>query len=117
MQRAGLELMGVMAMYQEGAYERLCRYILSASSFQNITLLVGSNLVSIWTLNNIVWWSLPDSSRWVQAECRKLGDTDNPEVGDLLRTAVRCLKEKPALFKYCAEEVSLSTLLNSSLCL
>lgn len=50
-----------------------------------------------------------DSSRWVQAECRKLGDTDNPEVGDLLRTAVRCLKEKPALFKYCAEEVSLST--------
>lgn len=27
MQRAGLELMGVMAMYQEGAYERLCRYI------------------------------------------------------------------------------------------
>ncbi|KAF8095396.1 hypothetical protein N665_0334s0016 [Sinapis alba] len=66
-QRAGLELMGVMAMYQEGAYERLCR--------------------------------------WVQAECRKLGDTDNPEVGDLLRTAVRCLKEKPALFKYCAEEV------------
>lgn len=66
-QRAGLELMGVMAMYQEGAYERLCR--------------------------------------WVQTECRKLGDTDNPEVGDLLRTAVRCLKEKPALFKYCAEEV------------
>lgn len=54
-----------------------------------------------------------DSSRWVQAECRKLGDTDNPEVGDLLRTAVRCLKEKPALFKYCAEEVSLSTLLKS----
>ncbi|CAL1373854.1 unnamed protein product [Linum trigynum] len=67
-QRAGLELMDMMAVYQEGAYERLCR--------------------------------------WVQAECRKLGDTDNPEVGDLLKTAVRCLKERPVLFKYCAEEVA-----------
>ncbi|CAO2834078.1 unnamed protein product [Amaranthus hypochondriacus] len=67
-QRAGLELMDMMAMYQEGAYERLCR--------------------------------------WVQAECRRLGDTDNPEVSELLRTAVRCLKERPVLFKYCAEEVA-----------
>ncbi|KAL1204951.1 Conserved oligomeric Golgi complex subunit 6 [Cardamine amara subsp. amara] len=66
-QRAGLELMDMMAVYQEGAYERLCR--------------------------------------WVQAECRKLGDTDNPEVNELLRNAVRCLKERPVLFKYCAEEV------------
>ncbi|KAL2938666.1 Conserved oligomeric Golgi complex subunit 6 [Bienertia sinuspersici] len=60
--------MDMMAMYQEGAYERLCR--------------------------------------WVQAECRRLGDTDNPEVSDLLRTAVRCLNERPVLFKYCAEEVA-----------
>jgi len=45
--------------------------------------------------------------RWVQVECRRLGDTDNPEVGELLRTAVRCLKERPVLFKYCAEEVIL----------
>ncbi|XP_022737867.1 conserved oligomeric Golgi complex subunit 6 [Durio zibethinus] len=67
-QRAGLELMDMMAMYQEGAYERLCR--------------------------------------WVQAECRKLGDTDNPEVSELLKTAVQCLKERPVLFKYCAEEVA-----------
>ncbi|XVE57295.1 hypothetical protein DITRI_Ditri04bG0080100 [Diplodiscus trichospermus] len=67
-QRAGLELMDMMAMYQEGAYERLCR--------------------------------------WVQAECRKLGDMDNPEVSELLKTAVRCLKERPVLFKYCAEEVA-----------
>ncbi|KAF8378980.1 hypothetical protein HHK36_028406 [Tetracentron sinense] len=44
--------------------------------------------------------------RWVQAECRRLGDTDNPEVSDLLKTAVRCLKERPVLFKYCAEEVA-----------
>ncbi|KAI3911999.1 hypothetical protein MKW98_010943 [Papaver atlanticum] len=67
-QRAGLELMDMMAVYQEGAYERLCR--------------------------------------WVQAECKRLGDTDNPEVSELLRTAVRCLKERPVLFKYCAEEVA-----------
>ncbi|KAJ0098945.1 hypothetical protein Patl1_22240 [Pistacia atlantica] len=67
-QRAGLELMDMMAVYQEGAYERLCR--------------------------------------WVQAECRKLGDTENPEVGELLKTAVCCLKERPVLFKYCAEEVA-----------
>lgn len=45
------------------------------------------------------------SFRWVQTECRRLGDTDNPEVSELLRTAVRCLKERPVLFKYCAEEV------------
>ncbi|KAK9095610.1 hypothetical protein Scep_027079 [Stephania cephalantha] len=67
-QRAGLELMDMMAVYQEGAYERLCR--------------------------------------WVQAECRRLGDTDNPEVSELLKTAVLCLKERPVLFKYCAEEVA-----------
>ncbi|GER57626.1 conserved oligomeric Golgi complex subunit [Striga asiatica] len=66
--RAGLELMDMMAVYQEGAYERLCR--------------------------------------WVQAECRRLGDFDNPEVNELLRTAVRCLKARPVLFKYCAEEVA-----------
>ncbi|KAF8673816.1 hypothetical protein HU200_048573 [Digitaria exilis] len=67
-QRAGLELMDMMSVYQEGAYERLCR--------------------------------------WVQAECKKLGDTDNPEVSELLKKAVRCLKERPVLFKYCAEEVA-----------
>lgn len=67
-QRAGLELMDMMAVYQEGAYERLCR--------------------------------------WVQIESRRLGDVDNPEVGELLKTAVRCLKERPVLFKYCAEEVA-----------
>ena len=43
--------------------------------------------------------------RWVQAECKKLGDTDNPEVSELLKMAVRCLKERRVLFKYCAEEV------------
>ncbi|GBG66458.1 hypothetical protein CBR_g61501 [Chara braunii] len=65
-QRAGLELMDVMAVYQEGAYERLCR--------------------------------------WVQTECRSLGDNDTPEVSELLKTAARSLRERPVLFKYCAEE-------------
>ncbi|GAB4851939.1 Golgi transport complex subunit 6 [Ancistrocladus abbreviatus] len=67
-QRAGLELMDMMAVYQEGAYERLCR--------------------------------------WVQTECRRLGDTDNPEISELLKTAIRCLRERPVLFKYCAEELA-----------
>jgi hypothetical protein len=67
-QRAGLELMDMMAVYQEAAYERLCR--------------------------------------WVQAECRSLGDNDTPEVSDLLKTAARSLKERPVLFRYCAEEVA-----------
>ncbi|KAG5524496.1 hypothetical protein RHGRI_031231 [Rhododendron griersonianum] len=60
---------------------------------------------------------LPASSRrfgffettWVSkssVECRRLGDTDNPEVNELLKMAVRCLKERPVLFKYCAEEVA-----------
>ncbi|RZC30118.1 Conserved oligomeric Golgi complex subunit 6 isoform B [Glycine soja] len=49
-QRAGLELMDMMAVYQEGAYERLC--------------------------------------------------------SELLKTAVRYLRERSVLFKYCAEEVA-----------
>ncbi|KAG5003399.1 hypothetical protein JHK86_027538 [Glycine max] len=73
-QRAGLELMDMMVVYQEGAYERLCR--------------------------------------WVQAECRKLGDTDNPEVSELSKTAVHYLKEKSVLFKYCAEQFPVNFPLN-----
>ena len=41
----------------------------------------------------------------MQAECRRLGDSDTPEVSPLLKTAARSLKERPVLFKYCAEEV------------
>jgi conserved oligomeric Golgi complex subunit 6 len=53
--------------------------------------------------------------RWVQAECKKLGDTDNPEVSELLKKAVRCLKERPVLFKYCAEEVWCAFYMSKSL--
>uniref|UniRef100_A0A7S0RHC7 Conserved oligomeric Golgi complex subunit 6 n=1 Tax=Chlamydomonas leiostraca TaxID=1034604 RepID=A0A7S0RHC7_9CHLO len=67
-QRAGLELMDVMATHQETAYERLCR--------------------------------------WVQAECRNISDSDAPEVDSMLQVAVRALRERPVLFKYCAEEVA-----------
>lgn len=52
-------------------------------------------------------WLICLSCRWVQTECKRLGDTDNPEVSELLKMAVRCLKERPVLFKYCAEEVSI----------
>ncbi|KAG4982564.1 hypothetical protein JHK87_027313 [Glycine soja] len=50
-----------------------------------------------------------------QAECRKLGDTDNPEVSELSKTAVHYLKEKSVLFKYCVEQVvGLSNLLKTN---
>ena len=44
--------------------------------------------------------------RWVQAECRGIGDHDAPEVDATLTAAVRALRERPVLFKYCAEEVA-----------
>eukprot|EP01025_Chloroclados_australasicus_P062035 TRINITY_DN8145_c0_g3_i1.p1 TRINITY_DN8145_c0_g3~~TRINITY_DN8145_c0_g3_i1.p1 ORF type:complete len:639 (-),score=78.14 TRINITY_DN8145_c0_g3_i1:421-2337(-) len=69
-QRAGIELMDEMAMHQETAYERLCR--------------------------------------WVQAQCRALGDSDIPEVPAALSQATKALRERPVLFKYCAEEVSVT---------
>jgi hypothetical protein len=44
--------------------------------------------------------------RWVQGECRNIGDFDAPEVGPMLQAAVKALRERPVLFKYCAEEVA-----------
>eukprot|EP00887_Chlorella_sp_A99_P005804 scaffold1.g5804.t1 len=67
-QRAGLELMDAMASLQEGAYERLCR--------------------------------------WVQAECRELSELDGPEVNPVLQRAAAALRDRPALLRYCAEEVA-----------
>ncbi|KXZ42797.1 hypothetical protein GPECTOR_117g362 [Gonium pectorale] len=67
-QRAGLELMDLMAGHQESAYERLCR--------------------------------------WVQVQCRNIGEYDAPEVEPALQAAVAALRERPVLFKYCAEEVA-----------
>ena len=67
-QRAGLELMDAMAAHQEGAYERLCR--------------------------------------WVQKECRELGEGDAPEVPEELRRAAGVLRRRAVLFRYCAEEVA-----------
>lgn len=67
-QRAGLELMDAMAAHQEGAYERLCK--------------------------------------WVQHECRELGDGDAPEVPEELKRAASVLRQRAVLFRYCAEEVA-----------
>ena len=67
-QRAGLELMDAMALYQEGAYERLCR--------------------------------------WVQAQCRALGDSDVPEVTPQLARATAVLRARPLLHRYAAEEAA-----------
>ncbi|KAF6250612.1 component of oligomeric golgi complex 6 [Scenedesmus sp. NREL 46B-D3] len=44
--------------------------------------------------------------RWVQAECRGLGEHDAPEVDPTLTAAVAALRDRPVLFKYCAEEVA-----------
>lgn len=44
--------------------------------------------------------------RWVQSECRKLGDGDAPEAWPLLQRASQALKERPVLYKYCALEVA-----------
>ncbi len=44
--------------------------------------------------------------RWLQAECRGLGGADAPEVDPLLQRAAAALRERPVLFRYCAEEVA-----------
>ena len=44
--------------------------------------------------------------RWVQGECRGLGDMDAPEVDPLLQRAAQVLREREVLFRYCAEEVT-----------
>ena len=44
--------------------------------------------------------------RWVQAECRRLGDADAPEVEELLQRGARALRQRSVLFRYCAEEVA-----------
>ncbi|CAI5508119.1 unnamed protein product [Closterium sp. Naga37s-1] len=88
-QRAGLELMDLMAVYQEGAYER-----------------AGLELMDLMAVYQE--GAYERLCRWVQAECRSLGDSDGdtPEVGPLLRTAAHCLKDRPVLFRYCTEEVA-----------
>ncbi|PSC76084.1 Conserved oligomeric Golgi complex subunit 6 [Micractinium conductrix] len=44
--------------------------------------------------------------RWVQQECRSLSEADAPEINPLLQQAAAALRERPVLFKYCAEEVA-----------
>ncbi|EFJ50082.1 component of oligomeric golgi complex 6 [Volvox carteri f. nagariensis] len=86
-QRAGLELMDLMASHQESAYERLCRYAgVHVRLFACARRLYGH--------------------RWVQVQCRNIGEYDAPEVEPALQTAVAALRERPVLFKYCAEEVA-----------
>lgn len=46
--------------------------------------------------------------RWVQEHCRSLGDLSDAstDVHPLLQTATHFLRERPILFRYCAEEVT-----------
>lgn len=53
--------------------------------------------------------------RWVQAECRSLGENDAPEVDPTLTAAVAALRDRPVLFKYCAEEVGINVQLTGTL--
>lgn len=39
-------------------------------------------------------------------QCRNLGEYDAPEVDPTLTAAVAALRQRPVLFKYCAEEVA-----------
>ena len=43
--------------------------------------------------------------RWVQNECRGLGEADAPEVDPVLQRATAALRARPVLLCYCAEEV------------
>ncbi len=116
-QRAGLELMDQMSHYQEGAYEHLCRWdglplfkLLFPRCHCNAhtlsPLLPPSPLLAL-----LKPWPTPSPPhshppRWVQAECRNLGEHDAPEVDPTLTAAVAALRQRPVLFKYCAEEVA-----------
>jgi hypothetical protein len=42
----------------------------------------------------------------VQHECRGLSEADAPDVNPLLQRAAAALRERPVLFRYCAEEVA-----------
>ena len=55
-----------------------------------------------------VGWSANTRScrrRWVQNECRGLGEADAPEVDPVLQRATAALRARPVLLRYCAEEV------------
>lgn len=47
----------------------------------------------------------PCRCRWVQNECRGLGEADAPEVDPVLQRATAALRARPVLLRYCAEEV------------
>jgi conserved oligomeric Golgi complex subunit 6 len=47
----------------------------------------------------------PRHRRWVQNECRGLGEADAPEVDPVLQRATAALRARPVLLRYCAEEV------------
>jgi len=76
-QKMGLDIMDAMAATQEAAYERLYR--------------------------------------WAQLQCRSLGGTTSAsddlmageiDVDELLAEALRALRERPVLYRYCVEEVA-----------
>lgn len=46
--------------------------------------------------------------RWVNLECRTLGDSEAPEPDPLLQYATQALRARPPLFRFCAEELAVA---------
>lgn len=45
---------------------------------------------------------------WIQTECQAIESPDNPEIGDMMPKAMKCLRSRPPLYSYCAEEIAMS---------
>lgn len=45
---------------------------------------------------------------WIQSECQAIESPDNPEIGDMMPRAMKCLRSRPPLYSYCAEEIAMS---------
>jgi hypothetical protein len=45
---------------------------------------------------------------WIQAECQAIESPENPEIGDMMPKAMKCLRTRPPLYSYCAEEIAMS---------
>ena len=45
---------------------------------------------------------------WIQSQCQAIESPDNPEIGDMMPKAMKCLRSRPPLYSYCAEEIAMS---------
>ena len=45
---------------------------------------------------------------WIQSQCQAIESPNNPEIGDMMPKAMKCLRSRPPLYSYCAEEIAMS---------